>query len=612
MAPDGTLMVVRARRGAAEVLEAITRPPGGVASSPRELAHGADGRFLVPRQLTAGPDGTFVLVYDDTADTRSFQDSDGRVAIISPDGRRVVQLTPTALDPPPLSRKPAFDAQGRVYFATATRDAKFGTYQLIGGTGSAVPVATGPIPAGAVPAGHPDVAVTADGRQLFTYGIGYISDCTQYSEVWASQNLDGGATEADKLVSASVAGTRDPVSGDCANPPGRVVIASPAYIDAQGAATVFTIELDATNYFISSSHRPVNGARGPRETVATLPMNGSLLLGLWLVGSTPAFTYLRDDVLWWTARNADGTWPAPRAISGGASLSGVGVAPLTNGDALVVRSEESGAKRMLARRISPDGTQSDPIVLASGLADALELASSAVAVAGDGSGNAIAAVADGDKTRYVGYDGAGPVLGGVSIRSSSAPGESRAYSLGSARDVWSAVGAPAWAFSDGSAAGGNAVAHAFGAPGRYSASVSVTDALGNTTTASGPVDVPAAVAATPRDTTAPKLTKRPSVSAGVLAFSVSEAGKAVTTVTRAAKGVRKDKKCVAPPRRKTKVRSCTRQLKVATVRATLQAGPAKLKLPAKVRRTKGTYTIALTITDAAGNTTTTKATFQVK
>jgi PKD repeat protein len=48
------------------------------------------------------------------------------------------------------------------------------------------------------------------------------------------------------------------------------------------------------------------------------------------------------------------------------------------------------------------------------------------------------------------------------------------------------------------------------------------------------------------------------------------------------------------------------------VRATLKAGPAKLQLPAKVRRTKGTYTVALAITDAAGNTTTTKTTFRVK
>jgi hypothetical protein len=142
--------------------------------------------------------------------------------------------------------------------------------------------------------------------------------------------------------------------------------------------------------------------------------------------------------------------------------------------------------------------------------------------------------------------------------------------------------------------------------------VSVTDALGNTTTASAPVDVAAAGPATSRDTTAPRLTKRPAVRAGVLSFSVSEAGKAVATVTRSAKGVRKGRKCVAPPRRKTKARTCSRQVQVATVRATLKAGPAKLQLPAKVRRTKGTYTVALAITDAAGNTTTTTTTFRVK
>jgi hypothetical protein len=561
--------------------------------------------------LSAGPDGTFVLSYDDTADTRSIQDGDGRLAIISPDGRRVDQLTPSALSPL-MSRKPAFDGRGRVYFATATRDAKFATYQLFAGTGKAAPVPTGPIPGGAGPALAPDVAVRADGRQLFTYGIGYTSGCTQYGEVWASQDLDGGETQADKLASVSFGGARDPVSGDCGAAHGRVLMASQACIDAQGAATVFVIELDADagNYVITSVHRPVNGVWGPRETVATLPRDGGFPLGFWLAGSTPAFGYLREDgdayVLCWTERNADGTWQAPRTIARSGSLSGIGVAPLTDGDALVVWSEEGGAKRMLARRVLSDA----PVVLASGLADAPELASSAVAVAADGSGNAIAAVADGDKTRYIGYDDAGPVLDGVSIPSSSAPGEARTYSLGSARDVWSAVRTPAWAFSDGGGAAGNVAAHAFGAPGRYSASVSVTDAVGNTTTVSGPVDVPSPVVL--RDTFPPKLTKRPAVRAGVLAFSVSEAGKAVATVTRSAKGVRKGSRCVAPPRRKAKARSCTRQVKVATVRATLKAGPAKLKLPARVRRTKGAYTIVLTLTDAAGNTTTTKTTFRVK
>ncbi len=488
MAPDGASMVVRARgTGAAQVLEAMTRPPGGAPSSPRELVHGADGRFLVPRQLWAGPDGTFVLAYDDTADTRSIQDSDARIAIIGPDGRRVDQLTPTALDPP-LSRKPAFDDRGRVYFAAATRDAKFATYQLFNGTVKSVPVAAGPIPGGAATAGSPDIAVTADDRQLFTYGIGCTSGCTQYSEVWASQDLDGGPTRADKLTSAAFGGTPDPVSGDCGSAHGRVLMASQAYIDAQGAATVFVIELDADagTYVITSVHRPVNGVWGPRETVATLPRDGTFPLGFWLAGSTPAFSYLREDgdayVLYWTERNAGGTWQAARTIGRSTALSGFGVAPLPNGGALIVWSEEGGEKRMLARRVLSDGTQPDPIVLASGLADAPELASSAVAVAGDGSGNAIAAVADGDKTRYIGYDGAGPVLDGVSLPSSSASGEARTYSLGSARDVWSAVGTP----------------------------------------------------------------------------------------------------------------------------------PAKLKLPAKVRRTKGTYTIALTITDAAGNATTTKTTFRVK
>jgi hypothetical protein len=47
-------------------------------------------------------------------------------------------------------------------------------------------------------------------------------------------------------------------------------------------------------------------------------------------------------------------------------------------------------------------------------------------------------------------------------------------------DAWSAAGAPAWTFGDGGAATGASVAHAYAAPGTYTAHVTVTDAAGNT------------------------------------------------------------------------------------------------------------------------------------
>jgi hypothetical protein len=40
------------------------------------------------------------------------------------------------------------------------RDARFGTYQLLAGTGKAVPVATGPIAGGSATIGSPDIATT--------------------------------------------------------------------------------------------------------------------------------------------------------------------------------------------------------------------------------------------------------------------------------------------------------------------------------------------------------------------------------------------------------------------------------------------------------------------
>ena len=139
--------------------------------------------------------------------------------------------------------------------------------------------------------------------------------------------------------------------------------------------------------------------------------------------------------------------------------------------------------------------------------------------------------------------------------------------------------------------------------------MTATDAAGNRATASGQVSVPAVV----RDTAAPVFTAKPTVRGTAITFGLSEAAKVVATVTRSAKGVRKGKRCVAPPKHaRKKAKRCARQVTVATLRGTFKAGSGKLTLPAKVRRTRGTYKIGLAVTDSAGNTTTTTLTYRVK
>ena len=216
----------------------------------------------------------------------------------------------------------------------------------------------------------------------------------------------------------------------------------------------------------------------------------------------------------------------------------------------------------------------------------------------------------------------------MSIPGQGALGEQQQFSVRSVRDAWSPMGSLTWLFSDGLSATGASVSHAFGESGTNSARLRATDALGNRTTVTGTVEVPAAPAApaapevpvtpaapppapAPRDATAPVFTTKPTVRSGALRFALSEPATVVAVITRKATGVRRGKRCVAPPRRKTKARKCTRQVAVATVRAKLKPGAGKLALPKKARRTKGTYTIALTVTDAAGNVTRTRTTYRV-
>jgi hypothetical protein len=97
----------------------------------------------------------------------------------------------------------------------------------------------------------------------------------------------------------------------------------------------------------------------------------------------------------------------------------------------------------------------------------------------------------------------------------------------------------------------------------------------------------------------------------VLTFGLSEAGKVVVTITRKEKGVRKGRRCVASPRHKTNARRCTRVIAVSTLHETITGQSGRLTLPAKMRQTAGTYTITLTVRDAAGNVSSAHLTYRV-
>ena len=224
----------------------------------------------------------------------------------------------------------------------------------------------------------------------------------------------------------------------------------------------------------------------------------------------------------------------------------------------------------------------------------------------------VAFVGAGGRAQHAVFDGAGPIVDGVSIPGQGALGEQQQFMVRSARDAWSPMGQLTWLFSDGLSATGASVGHVFGEPGTQSARLRATDALGNRTTVTGTVEVPAAPAAPasprplrhrppprvmrPRRSSPPSPGAQRSAPVRPVRAGYRRRGHHAQGHGRAPRQALR-RASTAQTRRAT----CTRQLAVATVRATFKPGAAKLTLPKKARRTKGTYTIALTVRDAAGN-----------
>jgi streptogramin lyase len=114
----------------------------------------------------------------------------------------------------------------------------------------------------------------------------------------------------------------------------------------------------------------------------------------------------------------------------------------------------------------------------------------------------------------------------------------------------------------------------------------------------------------PPDTTAPTLTgaklaktRVPVGTASItLRFTVNEAGTATIAISKRLKGRRSGGRCVKPTRKLRRAKRCTRLARVKTVHVTTIAGANSVKLRIKTLK-RGSYAVALTAADAAGNRT---------
>jgi uncharacterized delta-60 repeat protein len=139
----------------------------------------------------------------------------------------------------------------------------------------------------------------------------------------------------------------------------------------------------------------------------------------------------------------------------------------------------------------------------------------------------------------------------------------------------------AWKFGDGGTASGAHVSHTYTAPGTYTATLTVRDDYGQTTTSSQDVTVTAAPVPVPAGPATPALTglairpsafpaaakggsiaARRSKPGAVVGYTNSMAATTTFTVKRAMPGRKRGKSCVKPTKSNRKAKRCTRYVRV--------------------------------------------------
>lgn len=327
---------------------------------------------------------------------------------------------------------------------------------------------------------------------------------------------------------------------------------------------------------------------------------------------------------------------APQPV--GTESPGVGAAALTvadDGRALLAWTQldrPGGAIGLLVSERPPGGTFGDPVPIQS--ADA---ASAAVAMAAGGDG--LAAWTVGATAPYAvhvrGFDATPPLLSGVTIPSSATVGVPATFAA-SPFDVWGPL-TTSWSFGDGGTATGAAAQHPYARAGRFTATVTATDAVGNTVSQSGTVQVAGGLGVNPGEPpvlTDASLTNRrfrvgrarTAVSAGrrrapigtTFRFGLNPAASVRIAFARKAPGLRgRGGVCVRPSSalRRARARRCTRLVRIRpALTRTVRAGVNSVPFSGRIGRhplAPGRYVATLTASAGGSTSTPSKLGFRV-
>jgi hypothetical protein len=192
-----------------------------------------------------------------------------------------------------------------------------------------------------------------------------------------------------------------------------------------------------------------------------------------------------------------------------------------------------------------------------------------------------------------GFDGAGPVLSGLSIPASGDTGKPLAFAAAPS-DVWSPVQSIDWTFGEGGPVSGAQVSHTYGGVGgNLTVSVTASDSLGNATTATRPIRI--------RDATRPLLSR---LRMARRRFAVGRARTPLVAVRRgSAFRFRLSERAKVTIRIDRKVGRRYRKMKVLTRRG-LRGGANTVRFSGRIKRkalAAGPYRATLRAVDRAGN-----------
>lgn len=279
-------------------------------------------------------------------------------------------------------------------------------------------------------------------------------------------------------------------------------------IAVDGAGTATSVWRDHEEGVVLTSSRTAGGAWTTPAPLSTGPLPLSLY--------PPHVAAAADGQVWavWSedegetivtraaGRNAGGEWSAPVDLA--TALDGAtgpaALAASSEGHFVFVGGRSSGSHSVIVSARTIGGSRWGPaaeIPVADRLAGGPDVAT-------DAAGNAVAAwfvgAPDGPHTvQAAALDAAGPILDRFEAPATGTAGKPSTFSA-LAHDVWSPIASYAWTFGDGGTASGASVAHTYQAEGRYTASLTVTDGVGNVTTRSTRVEVQRPLLLAPRIT----------------------------------------------------------------------------------------------------------------